>query len=92
MEPCHERDFGAGQKFLDLLQEFETGHVWHDHVAENHVDGLLLEQAEGGFAAIGFEADKTQSLADGHAELADALIVVDYEQADAEFVFGQRGG
>jgi len=87
----HERDFGAGQKFLDLLQEFQARHVGHDHVAEDHVYGLFFEQGEGGFSAIGFKADETQSLTDGHAKFANALLVVDHEQTDAEFFLAERG-
>ena len=60
----HERDFGAGQKFLGALQEFEAGHVGHDHIAEDHVNRLLFEQGQSGFAAIGFEADKAQGFAE----------------------------
>ena len=56
----------------------------HDHVAEDHMNRLLFEQGQSGLAAIGFEADKAQSFAHGDAELADALLVVDDQQTDAE--------
>jgi len=47
--------------------------------------------SEGGFSAIGFKADETQSLTDGHAKFANALLVVDHEQTDAEFFLAERG-
>ena len=56
----------------------------HDHVAEDHVNRLLFEQGQGGIAALGFEADEAQSFAHGHAELANALLVVDDQQTDAK--------
>ena len=80
----HERDFGAGQKFLDLLQKFEAGHVRHDHVAEDHVHRLLFEQGQRRLAALGFKADESQSFAHGDAELADALLVIDDQAGGRE--------
>ena len=56
----------------------------HDHVAKDHVNRLLFEQGQRGFAAIGFETDESQSFAHGDAELADALLVVDDQHADAK--------
>ena len=82
----HDGDFDAGVSALDLLQKFESGHARHDHVGEHHVDGLFLEQGEGGVAALGFEAEEAERLADGHAEAADGLLVVDDQQSDAEVV------
>ena len=83
----HQRDFGARQKFLHLLQKFQARHVRHHHVAENHVHRLLFEQGQRRFAAFRFQADETQGLAHGDAEFADALLVVDDQQADAEILF-----
>ena len=83
----HERDFGARQKLLHFLQKFQARHVRHDHVGQNHVNGLLFEQRQRRLAAFGFQADKAQSFADRDAEFADALLVVDDQQADAEIFF-----
>ncbi len=80
----HERDFSAGKKFFYFFQKFEARHPRHDHIAEDHVDGLLFEQGQGGFAAIGFETDEAEALADGDAEFADGLLVIDDEEAHAE--------
>jgi hypothetical protein len=87
----HERDFCAGQKFFYFLEKLKTGHVRHDHVTEDHVNGLLFEQSQSGLAAIGLEADEAQGFAHGDAELADALLVIDDKKADAE-VFSIQSG
>ena len=52
--------------------------------------GCSSRRAKSRFAAIGFEADETQSLAHGHTELADALLVVDDQQTDAKVFFRER--
>ena len=61
----------------------------HDHVAEHHVNRLLFQQGQSGFAAVGFEADEAQSFADRNAELANALLIVDDQETDAEVVSTQ---
>ncbi len=85
----HEGDFGARQKFLYSFEEFESRHVRHHHVTQDHVHRLLFEQGQRGFAAIRFETDEAQGFAHGHAELADALFIVDYQQPDTEFFFAE---
>jgi len=60
--------------------------VRHDHVGEDHVGGLLFEQGQGGVAAFGLHADEAQRFADRNTEFADALLVVDDEQAGAEVI------
>ena len=45
---------------------------------------LLFQQRESGFATLGFEANEAKSFAHGDAELADTLIVVDNQQANAK--------
>ena len=82
----HDGDFDARVGALNLLQKFDAGHARHDHVGEHHVHGLLFEQGEGSVAALGFEAGEAERLADGDAEAADGLLVVDDQQADAEVV------
>ena len=52
---------------------------------------LLLEQGQSGFAAVGFEADEAQRLADRNAELADALLIVDDQETNAK-VFPVESG
>ncbi len=86
----HERDLGARQKFFYLFQELKTGHVRHHHVAQDHVYGLLFEKCQRGLAALRFQADKAKGLADGDAEFADTLLVVDDQQANAEIFFAPR--
>ena len=78
-----------GRNFFTLLEELEARHVRHHHVTKDHVHRLLFEQGQRRFAAIRFETDETQSLAHGHAELADTLFVVDHQQPDAEFFFAE---
>jgi hypothetical protein len=53
------------------------------------VHGLLLEQGERCVTALGFEARKAERFADGHAEAADGLLVIDNQQADAKVVIRQ---
>jgi hypothetical protein len=55
------------------------------------VNRLFFEQSQRGLAAVGFEADKAQRLADSNAELADALFIVNDQEADAE-VFPVESG
>src|SRR5579859_1989397 len=83
----HQGNFSARQKLFHPLQKFQARHVGHDHVAKDHVHGLFFEQREGGLATFGFEADKTQGLADRGAEFADGLLVVDDQQTDTELFF-----
>jgi hypothetical protein len=52
---------------------------------------LLFEQIESGFAALGLDADEAESFAHGHAELADALLIVNDQEADAKLFVAQRG-
>src|SRR6266851_776915 len=87
--PRHQRDLAARQQLLHFFQELESRHVRHDHIGENHVGGLLLEQSKCGIAAIRLKADKTESLTDGDTKFADALLVVHDEQPDAEIVLTQ---
>src|SRR5690348_9131015 len=49
--------------------------------------GLLLEKRKSRLAALRLEADKTQGLADRNAELANALLIVNDQQANAEIFF-----
>jgi len=79
----HRPDLAARQQLLHLLQKLEARHVGHNHVGENHVRGLFLEQGQRGLAAVGFHAGKAQRLAYGHAQPADALLVVHNQQADS---------
>jgi hypothetical protein len=65
--------------------------VRHNHVAEDYVNGLLLQQRQGGLAAVGLEADEAQSFAHGNAEFADALLIVDDQETDAEVFSIQIG-
>src|SRR5216683_761249 len=65
-------------------RDFDSGHARHDHVGEHHVHGLFFEQGEGSVAALGFEAEETERFADGNAEAADGLLVIDNQQSDAE--------
>ena len=46
--------------------------------------GLFFEQGQGGFAAVGFHADEAQGFAHGHAQLADALLVVNDQEANSQ--------
>ena len=73
----HDRYFDPGVGVLDLLQEFDSGHARHDHVGEHHVHGLFLEQGEGSVTALGFQAEEAKRFADGNAEAADGLLVID---------------
>ena len=81
----HDRDLDAGKGFLDLFEKLQSGHAGHDHVGQDHVDGLLLvEHGQGRIAAFGLQTGKAQRLADGHAEAADGLFVVHDQQTNAE--------
>src|ERR1700756_4421342 len=60
----------------------------HYHVRKNHVRGLFLEQSQGGLTAFGFLAYKTEPFTHGHAERADALLVIHHQQANAQFFVG----
>jgi hypothetical protein len=61
---------------LNLLQKFDSGHVRHDHIGEHHVHRLFFKQRQGSITALGFEAYESQRLADGDAEAANSLFVV----------------
>ena len=56
----------------------------HHHIGEDHVRGLLFEQGERRLAAVGFQADEPQGFAHGHAETADALLVIDNQKTDSK--------
>ena len=79
----HDRDLGAGKHLLHSFEEGEPGHVGHHHVGKNDVRGLFFEQGQGRLAAVGFHADEPEAFAHGHAELANALLVVDNQEADS---------
>ena len=79
----HDRDLGAGQHLLHLFQEGEARHIGHHHVGKDDVRGLFFEQGQGRLSAVGLHADKPEGLAHGHAELADALLVVNDQEADS---------
>src|SRR5580658_3691027 len=49
--------------------------------------GLFFEQRQRRLAAFRFQTDEAQRLAHGHAEFADALLVVDDQQANAKIFF-----
>ena len=83
----HERDLGAGQKLFHFLKEFQSRHVRHDHVAQDNVYRLLFEKSQCRLATLSFQTHKAESLADGDAEFADALLVIDDQQTDTEIFF-----
>ena len=83
----HERNLGARQKLFYLFQKLQPRHVRHHHVAEDHVHRLLFEKCQRRFPAFGFQADEAERLADGHAEFADTLLVVDDQQSNAKIFF-----
>src|SRR5438270_9023653 len=83
----HERDFGARQELLHSFQKFQPRHSGHHHVAQNHVHRLFFQERKSGFAAFGLQAHKTQGLSNGRAELANALLIVYDEQANALIFF-----
>ena len=78
----HDRDFGARKQLFHAFQKLETGHVRHDHISQNDMSRLLLEQGKSGFAAIRFYTSKAERLTHGHAQFADALFVIHNQQAD----------
>src|SRR5882724_1200566 len=80
----HDRDLGAGQHLLHLLEELEARHVRHHHVSEDHVSRLLLQDGEGGFPAGRLKTHKAQSLSYGDAQTANALFVIDNQQTDTK--------
>src|SRR5579883_889609 len=80
----HDRDLGAREHLLDLLQELQARHLRHDQVGQDHVGRLFLEPGQSGLAAGGFQAYKAQGLPHGDAQAADALLVVNNQQADAK--------
>src|SRR4029077_11941110 len=82
----HHGNLGAREHFFHSLQKLQSGHVRHDHIGENNVRGLLLQQGESGFAAPRFHADKSEGLTHGHAELADTLLVVNDQKADTQVI------
>ena len=86
----HERNLGARQKLFYLLQKLQPRHVRHHHVGQHHVDGLLFEQRQRRLPAFRLQADEAESLADGDAEFADTLLVVDDQQANAKIFFTSR--
>ena len=51
--------------------------------------GCSSSRARAALAALGFEAEEAERLADGDAEAADGLLVIDNQQSDAEVVFRQ---
>ncbi len=73
----HDGDFDTRVEALGLFQKFDARHAGHDHVGEHHVHGLFFEQREGGVTALGFEAGEPERFADGDAEAADGLFVID---------------
>ena len=79
----HDGDLAARQKLFHFFQKLNARHVRHNHVGENHVRGLLFEQGQRGFTAIGFHAGIAQRLTHGHTKTTDALLVVNNQQADS---------
>src|SRR5258708_2820274 len=86
----HQSDFGSRQEFFHLFEKLEARHVRHHHVAEDHVDRLLFQQRERGFAAIGFEADESEGFAHGYTQFADALLIIDDQQTNPQLVLAKR--
>ena len=80
----HDRDFGAGQQFLYFFQKLQTGHLRHHHIGENHVGRLFFEQRHRRLSAVGLGAQEAERLPYRHAELADALLVIHYQQANSQ--------
>src|SRR5580704_4488227 len=46
----------------------------------------MLDGSERSFGRLGFGANKVETLADGHAQAADALFIVHDQKAEARFV------
>ena len=50
------------------------------------MDGLFLQERERGLPALRFQTDKSERFADGDAEFADTLLVVDDQEANAKVI------
>ena len=78
----HDRDFRARKNPLHLFQKFQSRHLGHDHVGQDDVRGLLLQQGQRHLAIRRFHAGKAHSLGDGHAQAANTLFVIHHHKTD----------
>jgi hypothetical protein len=78
----HHRDFRTRIQFLDLLQKLKPGHRRHHHVGQDQLRRLFFQQSQCGLAVVGLKAGKAQPLPYRHAEFADALLIINDQQAN----------
>ena len=74
----HDGHFRARQGALDLLEELDTSEVGEFQIGEDEVRRIGFEAGDAGFSALRFLAKEAQRGADGHAQAANALFVVNH--------------
>ena len=84
-----EKSAGAGANVCDLSRKSAASHAGHHHVTDEQVNGRRVgtEQGERGFAGVGFTDLKAVAFKDFPDEGANAILVVDDEDA-----LGRAGG
>jgi hypothetical protein len=72
----------AGEECFDLAQEFYAGLIGQLEIGQHQVGGFGVEARNGSFGAFRFGASEAKGGTDGHAQAADALLVIDDEETD----------
>ena len=68
--------FRARRLLFYGLEEFQSRHLCHAQVHEDHVGRLGFQAGHSGFRTLGFRADKAQRLSNLDAKSANALLVI----------------
>src|SRR5207249_505431 len=71
---------------LQLLQEGQPIHVRELQVSKYQIGRMGLDVGQRGFRTLRLCTDESERSADGHAQFADALLIVYYQEPDSKIV------
>ena len=75
----HDGHLRARQQALDLPQQLDAGLRGELKVRQHQVWYFCIEARESSLGAFRFGASEAQGIADGHAQPADALLVIHHQ-------------
>ena len=80
--PGHDGDFGARQQLFDFSQQVRAGKARQLQVGDDNVGRRRFSRRERGFGCLRLRANEIQTLADRHAQAADALFIVHDQESE----------
>src|SRR6185437_6635942 len=84
--PGHDGDLAARKQLFEPGKKLKPGHVGHHEVTKNNVGCGRFQAGECSFGAFCLVALKSQHSAYSHAQLANALVIVNDQEPDSQVI------